>query len=96
MQDRRSVAVACIAQHYRITVSLDQRGRGFNQKTVNVMARLVLVHCLSRLNQDGLGDEEEEERFGGGVEPAGRCTYTPERWDQFWWKVDRWGYPVAT
>lgn len=23
-------------------------------------------------------------------------TYTPERWDQFWSKVDRWGYPVAT
>ena len=23
-------------------------------------------------------------------------TYTPEQWDQFWWKVDRWGYPVAT
>ena len=42
-QDRRSVAVACIPQHYRITVSLDQRGRGFNHKTENVMARLVLV-----------------------------------------------------
>lgn len=23
-------------------------------------------------------------------------SYTPERWDQFWSKVDRWGFPVAT
>ena len=46
-EDRRSVAVACIAQHYRITVSLDQRGRGFGQKTENVMARLVLVTAQS-------------------------------------------------
>src|SRR5512142_1537226 len=22
-------------------------------------------------------------------------SYTPERWDQFWSKVDRWGFPVA-
>jgi hypothetical protein len=22
-------------------------------------------------------------------------SYTPERWGQFWSKVDRWGYPVA-
>jgi hypothetical protein len=22
-------------------------------------------------------------------------SYTPERWSQFWSKVDRWGYPVA-
>jgi hypothetical protein len=22
-------------------------------------------------------------------------SYTPERWDQFWEKVDRWGFPVA-
>jgi hypothetical protein len=22
-------------------------------------------------------------------------SYTPERWGQFWAKVDRWGYPVA-
>jgi hypothetical protein len=30
---------------------------------------------MSRLNQDGLGDEEEEERFGGGAEPAGADLY---------------------
>ena len=25
-----------------------------------------------------------------------RCrTYTPERWDQFWSKVDQYGFPVA-
>ena len=25
-----------------------------------------------------------------------RClSYTPERWDQFWSKIDRWGFPVA-
>jgi hypothetical protein len=25
-----------------------------------------------------------------------RClTYTPERWGQFWGKIDRWGFPVA-
>jgi hypothetical protein len=23
-------------------------------------------------------------------------SYTPERWDQFWSKVDRWGFPVTT
>jgi hypothetical protein len=23
-------------------------------------------------------------------------SHTPERWDQFWSKVDRWGFPVAT
>jgi hypothetical protein len=23
-------------------------------------------------------------------------SYTPERWNQFWSKVDRWGFPVAT
>jgi hypothetical protein len=22
-------------------------------------------------------------------------SYTPERWSQFWSKVDRWGFPVA-
>ena len=22
-------------------------------------------------------------------------SYTPERWGQFWEKVDRWGFPVA-
>jgi hypothetical protein len=22
-------------------------------------------------------------------------SYTPERWNQFWSKVDRWGFPVA-
>ena len=22
-------------------------------------------------------------------------SYTPERWDQFWSKVDRWGFPVT-
>ncbi len=22
-------------------------------------------------------------------------SYTPERWAQFWSKVDRWGFPVA-
>jgi hypothetical protein len=22
-------------------------------------------------------------------------SYTAERWDQFWSKVDRWGFPVA-
>jgi hypothetical protein len=25
----------------------------------------------------------------------GALSYTPERWSQFWSKVDRWGYPVA-
>ena len=25
-----------------------------------------------------------------------RClTHTPERWEQFWSKVERWGFPVA-
>ena len=25
-----------------------------------------------------------------------RClSHTPERWDQFWAKIDRWGFPVA-
>ena len=25
-----------------------------------------------------------------------RClSYTPERWSQFWEKIDRWGFPVA-
>jgi hypothetical protein len=23
-------------------------------------------------------------------------SYTPERWGQFWSKVDRWGFPVAS
>ncbi len=47
------MTVAYIAQHYRITASLDQRGRGFNQKTVSVMARLVLVHfCHGSIRMD--------------------------------------------
>ena len=52
-QDRRSVAVACIAQHYRITASLDQRGRGFGLKTVIETPSLVLVHyCHGSIRMD--------------------------------------------
>ena len=33
---------------------------------------------------------------GAAVDVSLRAlSYTPERWDQFWLKVDRWGFPVA-
>ena len=87
-QDRRSVAVACIAQHYRITASLDQRGRVFDLKTENVMARLVLVHfCHGSIKMDS---GMKRKKNGSAVVLSLRAlSYTPERWDQFWWKVDR-------
>jgi hypothetical protein len=59
------------------------------------MARLVLVHfCHGSIRMDtGM----KRKKNGSAVVLSLRAlTYTPERWDQFWWKVDRWGYPVAT
>ena len=42
-----------------------------------------------------LGDEVDGGRLGGGVTlrlSLRTLSYTPERWSQFWSKVDRWGF----
>ena len=59
------------------------------------MARLVLVHCCHGSIRMDTGMKRKKN--GSAVVLSLRAlTYTPEQWDQFWWKVDRWGYPVAT
>jgi len=52
------------------------------------MARLVLVHCCHGSIRMDSGMKRKKN--GSAVVLSLRAlTYTPERWDQFWWKVDR-------
>ena len=52
--------------------------------------------CKVIVKQRLCGSGRKWKEDGAAVVLSLRClSYTTERWDQFWSKVDRWGYPVA-
>src|SRR4051794_27351483 len=52
--------------------------------------------CKVLVKQRLCGSGMKWSEGGAAVVPSLRAlTYTPERWSQFWSKVDRWGFPVA-
>jgi hypothetical protein len=68
----------------RVAVN-DPIGSGVTEAACKVIVK-------QRLCGSGMRWKEE----GAAVVLSLRClTYTPERWEQFWSKVDRYGFPVA-
>jgi hypothetical protein len=68
----------------RVAVN-DPIGSGVTEAACQVIVRQRLCGSGMRWKEDG-----------AAAVPSLRClTYTPERWGQFWSKVDRYGFPVA-
>ena len=68
----------------RVTAN-DPIGSGVTEAACKVIVK-------QRLCGSGMRWREE----GAAAVLSLRCvTYTPERWEQFWSKVDRYGFPIA-
>ena len=52
--------------------------------------------CKVLVKQRLCGSGMKWKEAGAAAVLSLRClSYTPERWSQFWAKIDRWGFPVA-
>jgi hypothetical protein len=74
-----------------------RRGRGF-PGAMCLTRRLVSLRnpCHPPVKQRLCGSGMKWKEPGAAAVLSLRClSHTPERWDQFWAKVDRWGFPVA-
>ncbi len=53
-------------------------------------------HCKVIIDQRLCGSGMKWKESGAAAVLSLRClNYTTGRWDQFWAKIDRWGFPVA-
>jgi hypothetical protein len=66
-------------------VAMEPIGSGVTEAACKVIVKQRLCGSGMKWTEDG----------AAVVLSLRALSYTPERWDQFWSKVDRWGFPVA-